>query len=217
VRVSKHGLSARFPDRPSGPAAIKPWFSATKQQGIRLDEDINPINPGRIESLAQKTNVTGILKSVISHGLREVQNAYALRLVCFQTVVRNRSSRRCGRRDYATMAPAYSLAVRSISARAALYARPRSKMAREVRTGRKPMKVRAGKGHRSSDASKSVIFAQSTNLARALMAAEIFMAAANCGGSIPYRARAEKLLDNYFALVEQAVPWTEHNLLDRRC
>ena len=37
-----------------------------------------------------------------------------------------------------------------------------------------------------------------------------------CGSSIDARARAEKLLDDYFALVEQAVPWIEHNPLDRR-
>jgi hypothetical protein len=48
------------------------------------------------------------------------------------------------------------------------------------------------------------------------MATEMLMALANCGGSIAARARAEKLLDDYFALVEQAVPWTEHNPLDRR-
>jgi hypothetical protein len=55
-----------------------------------------------------------------------------------------------------------------------------------------------------------------TNMARAFMAAEVVMAAANCGGSIVARARAEKLLDDYFALVEQAVSWTAHNPLDRR-
>ena len=56
----------------------------------------------------------------------------------------------------------------------------------------------------------------SREMARALMATEMFMALANCGGSISARARAEKLLDGYFALVEQAIPWTEHNPLDRR-
>ena len=55
-----------------------------------------------------------------------------------------------------------------------------------------------------------------TNMARALMGAEMIMAAANSGGSIDSRARAEKLLDDYFALVEQAVFWIEHNPLDRR-
>jgi hypothetical protein len=56
----------------------------------------------------------------------------------------------------------------------------------------------------------------STSMARALMAAELVMAAANCGASIGARVRAEKVLDDYFALVEQAVSWTEHNPLDRR-
>ena len=55
-----------------------------------------------------------------------------------------------------------------------------------------------------------------TNMARAFMAAEVVMAAANCEGSIDARARAEKLLDDYFALVEQAVSSIEHNPLDRR-
>ena len=55
-----------------------------------------------------------------------------------------------------------------------------------------------------------------TRMAPAFMAAEMIMAAANCGGSIDARARAEKLLDDYFALVEQTVPSIEHNPLDRR-
>ena len=55
-----------------------------------------------------------------------------------------------------------------------------------------------------------------TNMARAYMAAEIVMATVNCGGSIAARVRAEKLLDDYFALVEQAVSCTEQNPLDRR-
>jgi hypothetical protein len=48
------------------------------------------------------------------------------------------------------------------------------------------------------------------------MAAEIVMASVNCGDSIAARAQDEKLLDDYFALVEQGVSWTEHNPLDRR-
>jgi hypothetical protein len=55
-----------------------------------------------------------------------------------------------------------------------------------------------------------------TNMARAFMAAEMVMALANCGGSVAARARAEKVLDGYFALFEEAVSWTEDNLLDRR-
>jgi hypothetical protein len=50
---------------------------------------------------------------------------------------------------------------------------------------------------------------------RALMAAEIAMASVNCGRAIT-RSQAEKLLDDYFARVEQAIPWTEINPLDRR-
>jgi hypothetical protein len=52
--------------------------------------------------------------------------------------------------------------------------------------------------------------------ARAFMAAEIVMASVNCGAANVTRAQAEKLLGNYFALVEQAIPWTENNRLDRR-
>jgi hypothetical protein len=55
-----------------------------------------------------------------------------------------------------------------------------------------------------------------TNMARAFMAAEMIMAAANCGGSIAARVRAERVLDDYFTLLEQAVTCTEDNPLDRR-
>jgi hypothetical protein len=53
-------------------------------------------------------------------------------------------------------------------------------------------------------------------MARAFMAAEIAMASVNCGAANVTRAQAEKLLANYFALVEQAIPWTEINYSDRR-
>jgi hypothetical protein len=53
-------------------------------------------------------------------------------------------------------------------------------------------------------------------LARAFMAAEIAMASVNCGAANVTRAQAEKFLCNYFALVEQAIPWTEINHLDCR-
>ena len=56
----------------------------------------------------------------------------------------------------------------------------------------------------------------SANMARAFMAVELAMASVNCGAPIATRAQAEKLLDEYFALVEQAVPLTEENPLDRR-
>jgi hypothetical protein len=51
---------------------------------------------------------------------------------------------------------------------------------------------------------------------RALMAAETAMASVNCGAANVTRAQAEKLLDDYFTRVEQAIPWTEINPLDRR-
>jgi hypothetical protein len=54
------------------------------------------------------------------------------------------------------------------------------------------------------------------NLSRAFMAVELAMGSVNSGAPIATRARAEKLLDEYFALVEQAVPLTEDNPLDRR-
>jgi hypothetical protein len=52
--------------------------------------------------------------------------------------------------------------------------------------------------------------------ARAFLAAEIAMASVNCGAANVTRAQAEKLLDDYFTRVEQAIPWTEINPLDRR-
>ena len=55
-----------------------------------------------------------------------------------------------------------------------------------------------------------------TNMARAFMAAEMVMAAVNRRATMAARARAEKVLDDYFAHVEQAVSWTEHYPLDRR-
>jgi hypothetical protein len=54
------------------------------------------------------------------------------------------------------------------------------------------------------------------NTARAFLAAEIAMASVNCGAANVTRAQAEKLLDDYFARVEQAIPRTEINPLDRR-
>jgi hypothetical protein len=40
------------------------------------------------------------------------------------------------------------------------------------------------------------------NMARIFMAAELAMASVNCGAPIVTRAQAEKVLDEYFALVE---------------
>ena len=54
------------------------------------------------------------------------------------------------------------------------------------------------------------------NMARAFMAVELAMASVNCGAPIATRALAEKLLDEYFSLLEQAVPLTADNPLDRR-
>ena len=51
---------------------------------------------------------------------------------------------------------------------------------------------------------------------RALMAVEAAMASVNCGAANATRARAEKLLDDYFTRVEQAILWTEINPLDYR-
>jgi hypothetical protein len=54
------------------------------------------------------------------------------------------------------------------------------------------------------------------NTARAFLVAEIAMASVNRGAANVTRAQAEKLLDDYFARVEQAISWTEINPLDRR-
>jgi hypothetical protein len=54
------------------------------------------------------------------------------------------------------------------------------------------------------------------NMARAFIVVEVAMASVNCGAPVATRAQAEKVLDEYFALVEQAIPLTEDNSLDRR-
>jgi hypothetical protein len=54
------------------------------------------------------------------------------------------------------------------------------------------------------------------NMARTFMAVELAMASVNCGTPTVTRAQAETLLDDYFALVDRAVPLTEDNPLDRR-
>jgi hypothetical protein len=61
-----------------------------------------------------------------------------------------------------------------------------------------------------------IITEYAVTLARAFMAAEIAMASVYCGAANVTRAQAERLLGNYFALVEQVIPWTEINHLDRR-
>ena len=55
------------------------------------------------------------------------------------------------------------------------------------------------------------------NADRVLMAAEIAMASINSGTPLVTRAQAEQLLDDYFSLVEQAIPLIGDNPLDRRC
>ena len=52
--------------------------------------------------------------------------------------------------------------------------------------------------------------------ARAFMAAEIAMASVNYGSANVTRAPAEKLLGDYFVLVEHAIPWVDNNPLDCR-
>jgi hypothetical protein len=51
---------------------------------------------------------------------------------------------------------------------------------------------------------------------RILMAAEIAMASINSGTPLVTRAQAEQLLDDYFSLVERAIPLIGDNPLDRR-
>jgi hypothetical protein len=63
-----------------------------------------------------------------------------------------------------------------------------------------------------------ITFTQYTaKMARTFMAVEFAMASVNCGERTATRVQAEKLLEEYFALLEQAVPFTEDNPLDRRC
>jgi hypothetical protein len=53
-------------------------------------------------------------------------------------------------------------------------------------------------------------------LARRFLAAETAMASVNSGAPTVTRRRAARLLDDYFDCLEQMVPWTEDNPLDRR-
>jgi hypothetical protein len=54
------------------------------------------------------------------------------------------------------------------------------------------------------------------NADRVLMAAEIAMASINSGTPLVTRSQAQELLDNFFSLVEQAIPLIGDNPLDRR-
>src|SRR6266498_5555301 len=93
----------------------------------------------------------------------------------------------------------------------------RSKMASEACARRRVRKLGAAQAQSSASQSRNssrratpMAFTQyAANMARAFMAVELAMASVNCGAPIATRAQAEKLLDEYFALVEQAVPLTE--------
>ena len=98
-----------------------------------------------------------------------------------------------------------------LSARAALHAWPRPQMAREGTRETRAIRIRAVDV--ADEEQTNDFHRMQSRMARALMATEMFMALANCGGSISARARAEKLLDDYFALVEQAIPWTQQTRL----
>jgi hypothetical protein len=72
------------------------------------------------------------------------------------------------------------------------------------------------KKYQSMGVESMTITEYAATTARVFMAAEIAMASVNFGASNVIRAQAEKLLNDYFALVEQAIPLTENNPLDRR-
>jgi hypothetical protein len=55
-----------------------------------------------------------------------------------------------------------------------------------------------------------------TTAARAFMAAEIAMSSVNCRAANVTHAQAEKLLSDYFGLIEHAIPGTDKNPLDCR-
>src|SRR6516164_1998701 len=66
---------------------------------------------------------------------RIVENESLLRIACLQSVVRDPCPGARLRRHSAAVPPTHGLALRSISTRATLHARPRPKMAREARAG----------------------------------------------------------------------------------
>jgi len=70
--------------------------------------------------------------------------------------------------------------------------------------------------HRQEPAMTIIEYEYAAATVRALMAAETAMASVNCGAANVTCAQAEKLLDDYFTRVEQAIPWTEINPLDHR-
>src|SRR6476660_4251431 len=77
-------------------------------------------------------------------------------------------------------------------------------------------RARSRRKYQSPGARRMTITEYVATTTRAFMTAEIAMAAVNCGAANVTRAQAEKLVDDYFARVEQVIPWTEINSLDRR-
>jgi hypothetical protein len=116
----------------------------------------------------------------------------------------------------ADLALAEDFSIRSLSARAALYARPWPEMASEARPQCWACELDQEENYQSTGVRPMTITEYAATTARAFMAAEIAMAAVNCGATNVTRAHAEKLLDDYFARVEQAICWNANNPLDRR-
>src|SRR5262249_31245664 len=98
----------------------------------RLNQDGTRANPRRMEQRPRRNYHFGHRQTVIEAATKEIRNEYIRRLVCLQSVVCEPC---CGAHvncDDSAMAPAHDLVVRSVSAGAALHARPRSKMASEA-------------------------------------------------------------------------------------
>src|SRR5262249_46951171 len=89
-------------------------------------------HPRRMEQPPRRNYITDIGKTAIEAATKEIRNEYIRRLLCLQSVVREPCSWAGPGSDGSAMAPAHDLFVRSISAGAALHARPRSKMASEA-------------------------------------------------------------------------------------
>jgi hypothetical protein len=128
---------------PAGATPLRSRHVSVNQSMSRLDENVGWIDLRRMELLLERTNVTGVrwrrqqAKLAASRGIREVQNECILDVVCLQSVVRGTCSRARRQCDCAALAPALGLAMPSLSARAALHAWPRPKMAGEARAGRR--------------------------------------------------------------------------------
>ncbi len=104
----------------------------------QLNEKVSWIDLRTMEPLLHRSNITGICsrKQRLKLGGKprpeRGSNEYIPRLLWLKTVVCDPRSRPCRRHDRAALARARGPAVRSISARAALHAWPRAKMAREA-------------------------------------------------------------------------------------